>query len=88
MFFAEEHDTPDYGIHYWRSEAARPSHTQIRIVPDADEIEVGLAINLTAAQHKRIDAPLMRAIEKLAAPVGEEIILLTTKNADAHILLR
>src|SRR5262245_64549731 len=45
------------------------------IVADAYQVDIGLAVNLSARQEEYVDAALTGAVEQLAPAVGEERVL-------------
>ena len=57
------------------AERAGEADLALRVVADADEIDVGPAVDLRAAEEEGIDASLGGAVEQLSAAVGEEAVL-------------
>jgi hypothetical protein len=56
----------------------------VRIAADADEVDVGLAVDLAAAQEESIDPPLRSAVEQLDAAVGERVVPLAAEDRDTQ----
>src|SRR5690606_2144467 len=48
-----------------RAERTRKAHLVSRVVAEADEVDVGCAVDLASRQEERIDTPLRGAIEQL-----------------------
>ncbi len=74
MLQAEQDDLGHHVIHVGRAEGAWEAHLRMRGVADADEIDVGRAVDLSARQEEHVDAALARAIEQLAPAIGEEVL--------------
>ena len=84
MFLAKQ-DYPRHDIiEERRTERTRPAGAALRIVAGADQIDIGLAVDLAAAQKKGVDTALGGAIEQLDSAVGEKIVLARAEHDDAH----
>ena len=55
------------------SERSRKPNVDGRIVADPDQVDVGAAIDLSAAEEKDVDASLPGGIEYFAAAIGKRI---------------
>src|SRR5262245_27008205 len=64
------HDVIEVG----RAERAGETRLRVRVVADADEVDVGLAVDLRARKEERVDPPLAGAVEELPPAVGEEAL--------------
>src|SRR5438128_1566838 len=56
------------------AERARKANRRVRVVADADEVDVALAVDLSAREEEHVDAALAGAVEQLAPAVGEEAL--------------
>ena len=86
MFFAKQDHARHDEIHEARAERARPAHLARGIIAPANEVDVPLTVDLSAAEKERIDASLRSAIEQFDASVGEEIMLLRAEDRDTQRL--
>src|SRR5262245_2911271 len=84
VLLAEQDDARHEEIERGGAEAAGPAHGRARIVADADEIDVGLAVDLPAAEEEGVDATLCRTVEELAPAVGEEVVVLAAQQRYAQ----
>src|ERR1700730_9019278 len=64
------------------AERARKANGRVRVVADADEVDVALAVDLSAREEEHVDAALAGAIEQLASAVGEEALPATAQQRD------
>src|SRR5205823_1800052 len=65
------HDVVEIG----RAEGAGKTYHRARVVADADEIDVALAVDLSAREKKHVDTALAGAVEEFASAIGEEVLL-------------
>jgi hypothetical protein len=72
------HDVIEVG----RPEGARKAHRRLRVVADADEVDIALAVDLSAREEERVDAALPGAVEQLAPAVGEEALPAAAQQRD------
>src|SRR5450759_918378 len=85
MFLAKQ-DYPRHDIiEERRTERTRPAGAALRIIAGPYQIDIGLAVDLAAAQKKRVDAALGGAIEQLDRAVGEKIVLARAEHNDADL---
>src|SRR6516162_3221583 len=63
-------------------EGAGKTHRGLRVVADADEVDVALAVDLSAREEERVDAALPGAVEQLAPAVGEEALPAAAQQRD------
>src|SRR5262252_5671110 len=64
------------------AERARKAHRRVRIVADADEVDVALAVDLSAREEEHVDAALPGAVEQLAPAIGEEALPAAAQQRD------
>ena len=85
MCSSPEEDHPrHHEVHVGGAERAWPAHPASRVAADADEVDVGLAVDLPAAQEEGVDPPLRGAIEQLDATVRERVVPLAAQDRDAQ----
>ena len=84
VLLPEENDARHHVIEQPRAERAGPTRRGARVVARADQIDVALAVDLTAAEKEGIDPSLGGAVEELAAAVGEEVVPGGAKDRDPH----
>src|SRR5262249_25323457 len=65
-----------------RAERAWKAHRRVRVVADAEEGDVALAVDLRAPGEEHDDATLGRAAEQLAPAVGEEALPAAAQQRD------
>ena len=74
---------------YMKAEPNSPaSARRSRVAAAADEVDVGRAVDLAAAQEEGVDAPLRRAVEQLDVAVGERIVPLAAEDRHAQAAAR
>src|SRR6516164_4677736 len=82
MLGAEE----DYLLHHvveiGRAERAGKAHLRVRIVTGRHEVDVALAVDLSAGEEEHVDPTLPGAVEKFARAVGEEVVLAALQERD------
>src|SRR5262245_1135131 len=61
-----------------------PAHVAPRVRAGADEVDVRLAVDLTAAEEERVDTTLRGAVEGLDAAVGEVGVLARAQDRQPH----
>src|SRR5262249_8851879 len=64
------------------AERAWKAHRRVRVVADADEVDVALAVDLSAREEEHVDATLAGAVEQLAPAVGEEALPAAAQQRD------
>src|SRR5215472_9053728 len=64
------------------TERARKTHRRVRVVADADEVDVALAVDLSAREEEHVDAALPGTVEQLAPAVGEEALPAAAQQRD------
>ncbi len=52
----------------------------------ADEVDIGFAVDLDAAQKEDVDAALPGAVEELAAAIGEGVVAAAVEDRHLHAL--
>ena len=82
MLLAEQDHPRHQEIEIGGAERAGPAHPASRIAADADQVDVGLAVDLAAAEEEGVDPALRGAVEQLAAAVGERVVPLAAENRD------
>src|SRR5262249_25505509 len=65
-----------------RAERAWKAHRRVRVVADADEVDVALAVDLSAREEEQVEATLAGAVEQLAPAVGEEALPAAAQQRD------
>src|SRR5262249_26855666 len=55
-----------------------------RIVADADQVDVGLAVDLPTREEEHVDAALAGAVEQLAPAVGEKALRAAAEQRDVR----
>ena len=88
MLLPEQDHPRHHEVHEGGAERARPAHFASRVAAHADEVDVGRAVDLAAAQEEGVDAPLRRAVEQLDVAVGERIVPLAAEDRHAHAATR
>ena len=73
VLLAEQDGARRHQVHERRAEAAGKAHAGSRPVAGADQVDVGLPVDLAAAEEKQVDAALAGEIEQLARAVGERV---------------
>jgi hypothetical protein len=63
VFFAKQDDARHQKVQIGRAERTRPANSATRVVAGSDQIDISLAVDLAAAQEKRIDASLCGKVE-------------------------
>src|SRR6185436_2853036 len=61
-----------------------PAHRSTRIATGAHQIDIALAIDLSATQKERVDSALRGKIEQFDAAAGEKIVFRRAEQGDAH----
>jgi len=56
----------------------------MRVIADADQIDIALAVDLAAGQKEHIDPALPGAVEQFASAVGEEGVLPAAEERDVR----
>ncbi len=84
MLQAEQDDARHEVIEIGRAEGARPAHRAPRIAANPHQVQVGLAVDLAAAQEEGVDPALGGAVEQLLAAIGENIVALAAQDRDAQ----
>src|SRR5215469_9405749 len=62
VFFAEQYDFRDQEIEIGRAERARKAHAGLRRIADADEIDVGSAVDLAATKKEGVNTAFGGAV--------------------------
>src|SRR6516164_2646475 len=75
------HDVVEVG----RAERTRKAHRRVLVVADADEVDVALAVNLSAREKEHVDAALAGAVEQLAPAVGEKALPAAAQQRDLRL---
>ena len=57
----------------------------MRVVADADEVDVALAVDLSAREEEHVDAALAGAVEQLAPAIGEEALPAAAQQRDLRL---
>src|SRR4029453_4439316 len=65
-----------------RAERTGEARLRMRVVADADEVDVGLAGDLRTGEKERVDPSLAGAVEQLAPAVGEEALTPAAQQRD------
>jgi hypothetical protein len=60
----------------------------LRILAHADHVEIGVTVDLAAAQKEDVDAPLADAVVKLASALGERVADIVSKDQRAGLSTR
>ncbi|MDE2396698.1 MAG: hypothetical protein KGM91_14780, partial [Burkholderiales bacterium] len=81
---AEQDDPRHDEIKVGRAEATRPAHFAARVGAGADEVDVGAAVDLAAAQEEGIDAAAAGEIEEFGAAVGPAVVAAAAQDRDPH----
>ena len=84
MLLAEQDHPRHQEIEIGGAERARPAHPAVGIAADAHEVDVGLPVDLAAAEEEGIDPALRGAVEQLAPAVGERVVALAAEDRDPH----
>src|SRR5579871_7041953 len=75
MLRAKQYDLGHDIIEMRRPERAWEANARLVIVPDADKVDVAVAVDLAAGKKEHVDPALARAVEQLASAIGEEVVL-------------
>ena len=67
-----------------RAERAGQANVAQRVAADADEVDVGRAVDLRAAEEEGVDPSLRGAVEQLPSAFGEEVVLRAAEQGHAH----
>src|SRR5262245_36774437 len=65
-----------------RAERAWKAHRRMRVVADADEVDVARAVDLSAREEEHVDAALAGGVEQLAPAIGEEALPAAAQQRD------
>jgi hypothetical protein len=84
VLLAKQDDARHQEVQVRRAERTRPAHRRNRIVAGAHQIDVGLAVDLPAAEEERVDPALRGQVEELDAAAREKIVFLRTEHGHAH----
>src|SRR3954454_15529662 len=88
MLLAKQDHPRDEKVHIGRAERAGPAHFAAWVLTGADQVDIGLSIDLPAAQKKRIHSALRREIERLHSAVGIAVVPARAEQSDFECALR
>ena len=74
VLLAEKDHARHQKVQIGRTKAAGPAHIAVRVLAGADQVDVGLSVDLAAAEKERLDAALCRHVEQLDAAAGEAFV--------------
>ncbi len=84
MFLPEQDDARHQEIEVGRTERAGPADLRLRIITNADQVDVRLTVDLATAEEEGIKTPLRRPVEQFHAAIGHQVVHPAAQHVHLH----